>query len=309
MHQSRYLIRNYRSADFDQYVTLIGETEQVDRAGRCISPRVLSEQLKRPHFHPERDMFVAEREKCIVGFIALTHEPVTRRVLLDCLVHPAHRRKGLARQLLERATKRAGELKVALMHISARQDNALAQKVLSGLEFKVARRFLQMGRELDKVTLAKAHSSFEQRPLQAGEEEVLTRLQNRAFAGHWGYNPNTVKDTVYSLHVCGGSPSDVILVLDGEKPAGYCWTKLDCEPAPQKEDRKGYIFMLGVAPEHRGRGIGMLALTAGLAHLKRRGVRTVELTVDSENTAACRLYRSAGFSVRTTDLYYEKKIG
>jgi mycothiol synthase len=255
-------------------------------------------------------MFVAEREGNIVGFIALTHEPVIHRVLLDCLVHPAHRRKGLARQLLERAIKRASELNVDLMHISARQDNVLAQKVLSRLEFKVARRFLQMGRELDKVTLAaKAPGPFEQRPLQPCEEEVLTRLQNRAFAGHWGYNPNTVRDTVYSLNACGGSPSDVIMVLDGEIPAGYCWTKLDCESAPRGNDRKGYIFMLGVSPERRGKGIGMLALTAGLVHLKRRGVRTVELTVDSENTAACRLYRSAGFSVRATDLYYEKKIG
>ena len=66
--------------------------------------------------------------------------------------------------------------------------------------------------------------------------------------------------------------------------------------------------MFGVAPDHRGKGIGKMALQAGLAYLKNKGVQIVELTVDSENEAACALYHSAGFRTWTSSLYYEKTI-
>jgi mycothiol synthase len=308
MGRAAYHIRNYRDADFDQYVDLISETEKVGRSGRCISRKVLDEQMRRPRFHPGQDMFVAEQGGKIVGFISLTAEPVTQRVLVDWLIHPEHRLRGPAIQLLEHATRRARELKVKLMHISVNQDNNQAQTLLSKLDFRVVRCFLEMALELDRIVgKNKAKGDLSLRPMQPGEEEILTQLQNRAFAGQWGYNPNTVAEMDYSLRVCGGSAKDVVLVFYGEKPAGYCWTKLDCEPAPGSA-RKGYIFMIGADPAHRGKGIGRLALMAGLSQLKSEGVQTVELTVDSQNNVACRLYHSVGFRVLTSNLYYEKRL-
>ncbi|MBA7679601.1 Mycothiol acetyltransferase [subsurface metagenome] len=67
--------------------------------------------------------------------------------------------------------------------------------------------------------------------------------------------------------------------------------------------------MLGVDPDYRGRGTGKKVLLAGLAYLKSKGRRVIELTVDSENRAACALYRSAGFKLRTSSLWYEKVLG
>jgi len=66
--------------------------------------------------------------------------------------------------------------------------------------------------------------------------------------------------------------------------------------------------MLGVDPDYRGRGIGRIALLAGLSHLKNKGVQVVELTVDSENEVACALYHSVGFQTLTSSLWYEKII-
>ncbi len=303
-----YHIRNYRAADFDGYVQLVRETEKSDRAGRCTSRKALADQMKRPRFDPERDIFVAEAEGKIIGFIALTPETFTRRVLVECLVHPEHRRRGVAGRLLEQATRRATEMKAMLMHVSVDRDNRQARALLSGLGFRMARRFLEMKLELDgTVAAAETSGDLVIRLMRRGEEEMLTRLQNRAFTGTWGYNPNTIEDTAYWLRLCGGSPEDVVLVLAENTPAGYCWTRLDCDPAPPGH-RKGYVFMLGVDPAYRGRGIGRLALKAGLSHLKDKGVRTVELTVDSRNNAAHRLYLAAGFEVRTSSLYYEKKL-
>jgi ribosomal protein S18 acetylase RimI-like enzyme len=66
--------------------------------------------------------------------------------------------------------------------------------------------------------------------------------------------------------------------------------------------------MLGVDPDHRGRGIGKEVILAGLSYLKSKGLETVELTVDSENEAAHALYRFAGFQIRTRSLWYEKVL-
>ena len=49
-------------------------------------------------------------------------------------------------------------------------------------------------------------------------------------------------------------------------------------------------------------------LLAGLTHLKNKGVRVAGLFVDSENKAACAVYKSIGFKVQTSSLWYEKVI-
>jgi len=49
-------------------------------------------------------------------------------------------------------------------------------------------------------------------------------------------------------------------------------------------------------------------LLAGLARLKSKGLQVAELTVDSENKAACALYKSVGFKVQTSNFWYEKVI-
>ena len=66
--------------------------------------------------------------------------------------------------------------------------------------------------------------------------------------------------------------------------------------------------MFGVDPDYRSRGLGKKALLAGLSYLKSKGVRIVELNVDSENEVAYALYRSVGFKPWTISLWYEKTI-
>jgi len=67
--------------------------------------------------------------------------------------------------------------------------------------------------------------------------------------------------------------------------------------------------MLGVDPDYRSKGIGRELMMAGLARLRDRGLRVAELTVDSENRTARRLYESLGFEVRANTLWYEKAVG
>jgi mycothiol synthase len=205
--------------------------------------------------------------------------------------------------------RRARELGARVVHINVGEENVAAKALLSGLGFRFVRRFLTLRVRLSGAHLLdEEHATLPWRHLRRGEEDKLTQIQNRSFEGTWGYNPNTVEEIAFRLGLLNRSPEDVILVGEGDRAAGYCWTTVDPAARDSAGTRKGHIYMLGADPDYRGKGIGRQALLAGLAHLKSKGIDVVELTVDSQNRAACALYESVGFKLWSTSAWYEKAL-
>jgi ribosomal-protein-alanine N-acetyltransferase len=62
-------------------------------------------------------------------------------------------------------------------------------------------------------------------------------------------------------------------------------------------DHTGHVTTLGVAPEHRRRGIAQRMMERVEDGFRRRGVRMIRLEVRSINTGAQQLYRNLGFVV------------
>ena len=309
MNNFSYIIRNYRPADFDKYVRLNTEAEKLEPTERCLSPQIISENLHRPNHSPEQDLFLVETAGNIVGYMDITPNLNIGRVIFDCLIHPDHRRRGLASKLLGYAMHRAKELGAKVAHVNIPQDNAVAKIVLRKLGFRFVRRFLELRLDMSKVRWQDTDQpALQYRHLQHSEEGKLTEIQNRSFAGTWGYNPNTVEEISYQINSMNCSPEEVVLTCDEEKVVGYCWTRITCEAKAATGERKGQIRMLGVDPAYRSREIGKGVLLAGLAYIKSKGLQVAELTVDGRNKEACALYRSVGFKVRTSSLWYEKAI-
>ncbi len=308
MSNSPYTIRNYQPKDFDKYVLLNIEAEKLEPTGRCISPQVIAERLGRPNYAPEQDLFIVEIDGGIVGYIDVTSELRIGWVILDCWVHPEHRRKGLATKLLSYAINRAKELGVKVAHVNIVEDDVVAKSVLSKLGFECVRRFLELRLDIADVRWPDINqAALECRYLQRGEEDKLTQIQNRSFAGTWGYNPNTVEEITYRTNLSTCSPEDIVLICGDDKVIGYCWTGIACEGGAISK-RKGRIYMLGTDPDYRGRGVGKKVLLAGLARLKSKGLQVAELGTDCENKIARALYKSIGFKVRTSSFCYEKVI-
>ncbi len=304
-----YLIRNYRPSDLADYAHLKIAADKLRPGSGDYSLEDVKENLERPNYSPEQDLFVVETAGEIAGFIDITPELKIGCVVLDCLVLPDYRGQGLGRKLLECALRRARELKTKVARVNIGQDNTIARKVLSRLEFRVVRRFLELRRPLDEINPPEvAQNAFICRHLSPGEIDTLTWLQNRCFTGDWGYNPNTTEEIACYIKMSHGSPEDVILVYAADKPVGYCWTTINRVAEAARGKRKGCIYMLGTDPDYRGRGIGRIALLAGLDYLKRKGTRVAEITVDSENQAARALYDSTGFKRWSSSLWYEKAI-
>jgi len=87
---------------------------------------------------------------------------------------------------------------------------------------------------------------------------------------------------------------------------------ISCQVAPQQwEDcgtiqglvqtgQWGAIQNVGIAPEHRGRGLGRALVLKSLSGFQAVGVSRVYLDVTARNTAAVQLYRSLGFRLART---------
>ena len=129
--------------------------------------------------------------------------------------------------------------------------------------------------------------------------------KNRAYAGSWGYNPNTIEDIIYATGATIDARDGIYFALDKDIPIGYFWVKKEYI-APDR--CQGRIAMLGVAPDSRRKGIGQELVLAGLSCLKNMGLPVARLTVDGENLAANALYRSIGFREIDASLWYEKAL-
>ena len=304
-----YVIRNYQPADFNNYVLLYQEAEKLEPSGRPISPQAITERLARPNYSPEQELFVIIMAGSIIGYMDISPELSIGRVILGGWLHSEHRRRGLATRLLDDAMHRARELGAKVVHVNIQEDNTVARTVLSKLGFKCVRRFLEFKLDMAKPGWQEANQAAQEcSHLRYGEEEKLTQIQNCCFAGTWGYNPNTVATITYRTHLSHFSPEDVILTYEGDKLVGYCWTEITRVKEAATGEQEGRIYMLGVDPDYRGKGIGRRLLLTGLAHLRSKGLRMVGVTVDSDNQTACALYQSVGFEFHKGSLWYEKAV-
>ena len=304
-----YIIRNYHTQDFDKLVQMTVEVRDLEQTECLISPLDLIESVSQLNHSFENNLFVAESTGEMVGYADVRPELNIGRVVFKWLIQPKHREGSLSAMLLDRAIARTRELGIMSIHANILQDSPMAKQLLTTMGFTFIRRFLELRLDLSKTLLPDISKICPPcRPLRPGEEERLTQLQNRSFTGSWGYNANTVEGIAYRLHLPNSSPEDIILGLDSNKPIGYCWTRVNFWKNKNAGEGSGRIYMLGVDPDYRGRGLGRQLLLAGLSYLKSKGLRVVELTVDSENKGACVLYKSVGFDLWTSSLWYEKRL-
>ena len=309
MPQNLFIIRNYRPDDFDNFVKLHRETEAHDRSGRYTSKQRLAEDLGHPRFQPENNLWVAERDGQLLGYVGVFLEPGIGRALLDGLVHPQQRKKGIATDLFARAIAHARRSGLKTAQICIAQTNPAAKNLMKRLELQFIRRFIGMEIDLAASSLpAITQVSYTIRHLQPGEAHLLTDIQNRSFADAWGFNPNTTEEIAYRINLSSCAPEDILMACLQDRPIGYCWTRRFVEKHGSSKSAKGEIHMLGVDPDFRKQGVGRNVLLAGLSHLKDNSIPVIELTTDSEDPAALRLYESIGFKKMMVSEWYNKKL-
>ncbi len=269
------------------------------------SPDNLSVWLGQPTIEPERDVFIALDGESPVGYLIANLEPPLKRVVLEGVVHPNHLRRGAGTQLVQAATDRAKSLDYEIIQMAVPYAATNARRLAKHCDFRFIRKFWEMKlADPTSVPTPNLYEGFQLRHFREGDEERLQFIQNLSFSKHWGYNPNRLEDIHYKVRMGLFSFDDILLVLDGENTIGFNWTRLE----RGEQCTQGWIGMMGAHPEYRGKGLGTSIMRAGVQYLRTSGASSIDLTVDSLNPSAHRIYRAGGFERQAVTVWYERVL-
>ncbi len=217
----------------------------------------------------------------------------------ELVVHPAHRRAGLGRRIVESLLERTAG---AELRVWAHGQLPGAVALAARLGFRNARELWQMERGLqDPLPAPEPADGVRLRSFVEGVDEAeFLRVNNAAFAWH----PEQGGWTLADVRLREGEPwfdaAGFVLAVDPQdRMLGFHWTKVHAGEEPV-----GEVYVVGVDPGARGMRLGTALTVAGLRYLQERGLRRVILYVEADNDPAVRLYRELGFTLRQTDVSY-----
>jgi len=197
------------------------------------------------------------------------------------------------RELLAAVADRCHALEPGPLHWWQEAAGPASAAVAGALGLQPDRQVLQLRRALPAEPTDLVTRAF--RP--GDDEQAWLVCNNAAFAWHedqGGWDRSRLDATT---HEPWFDPRGLRIHEIGDVMAGFCWTKEHHETEPAL----GEIFVIGVHPDFRGRGLGRALTLAGLGHLSRRGLRVGMLYVEHDNEPALSLYRSLGFTEHHRD--------
>lgn len=269
---------------------------------------------------PERDLededwLVIAPDGQIVAFMELyEYEPYTH-FEFDLHVHPNVVRMGIEQTLfgiiearVRRELHRAPKGERVALHTFAPNTATESQRLLDEHGFDHIRDGLEMLIDLDDVPEPRWPEGITVRSLVRGQDErAVWETAEAAWVDHWGYAPMSFEEFCYYRiqAVDNFDPTIWHLALDGDDVAGVALCRADREGY----NNTGWVSLLGVRREYRGRGIGLALLQHVFADFQRRGYDHVGLGVDASSlTGADRLYRRAGMREIKREFIYEKVL-
>jgi mycothiol synthase len=227
------------------------------------------------------------------------------------VVHPAHRGRGLGSALLDRIEARAPALlppdvREPKLRNAINAGDEAAAGMLRARGLRPVRHFWHMRIDLpapadhegpapapdarSPVTVTALRSTAELRAVHA--------VVDTAFEDHWGHESQPFDAWVEDF--ASGSSYDPDLwrlAWRGERLVGALTASILAD--------RGWVNLLGVERESRGRGVAALLLRDAFAGFASRGVASVYLAVDAQNpTGATALYERVGMrTVKRWDLW------
>lgn len=239
-------------------------------------------------------------ERALVGYAQCrsggSDEPPSAELVVD----PDHRRGGVGSALLAALPE-----DVRLWdHSGGASAPAFARD--RGLEPVRSLHFmgrpLQAGPDWGQAVLPEGHVVRRFEP--GRDEREWLAVNAAAFAHHPEQGSLTLADLEQRMAQAWFDPDGFILVVPEDDPAriaAFHWTKVD-----PPSGRTGEVYVVGVAPDRQGLGLGRAVTILGLDHLRDEGLDDVVLYVDEDNVAAMRTYTTLSFTDRAVHRQYAR---
>ncbi|CAM2924412.1 mycothiol synthase [Prescottella defluvii] len=244
----------------------------------------------------------------VVGYAQLEPGHGEHPAMAEVVVDPAARGAGIGGRLVAEALAAGG----SGTRVWAHGNLPSAASVAHRLGLVGVRELLQLRRPLatpelpdvvvpDGVTL---------RTYRGPEDDAeLLRVNAAAFAWHPEQGGWTQRDVDERRAEPWFDPAGLFLAFpsgddagDPDRLLGFHWTKVH---APENgSPALGEVYVVGIDPDAQGRGLGRVLTLAGLRYLRDRGLETVLLYVEGDNTAALHTYERLGFERFHVDVAY-----
>lgn len=287
--------RQLQPAEIAELQLLVMRCEQYEPLRMRIVWHVLREHIGSMSWD-----FLYYENGALVGYLTLDGSGVEVCELFG-LVHPAHRRKGIFRELLLAALAECRAHGVRQLVLLCEQTSASGQAFMRG----IGAGYLFSEHEMTLVNF-QPRSLFDERLILAlatiEDLDALVSVQAASFDNP----PDTVRRRVMSML---REPSrQYFLATFGEESLG-CREPVASLCLEYRGDETG-IYSFGVLPDYRGRGYGRQILEEIILMIRRdaqaRGESNprVMLDVRTDNLPAVSLYHSCGFQIRATYDYY-----
>jgi mycothiol synthase len=234
----------------------------------------------------------------------------------EIVVHPAYRRQGLGRRLLQATLAETPDGRLRLW---AHGGHPAAAALADAEGFRLSRSLWQMRRSLYAALPSPVlPDGVELRTFEPGrDDEEWVRVNAAAFRGHPEQGNWTVDDLHRRIREPWFDPAGFFLAERDGRLVGFHWTKVHGGDGPHHPDGPhaheghghepiGEVYVVGVDPGERGTGLGRALTLTGLRHLRHLGLPDAMLYVDADNTSAIGLYTSLGFTRWETDVMFSR---
>jgi ribosomal-protein-alanine N-acetyltransferase len=147
--------------------------------------------------------------------------------------------------------------------------------------------------EEPEIIVPAAACEYEIRPLTDKHQKEVMRLNLRCFKNGENYTKHT-----FTYLLSDPNTLSYRVITETGEMVGFIFLMMN-------ENGAGHLTTIGIAPEHRRRGLAQKLLTHAEKALKERDINTIMLEVRVSNVGAQSLYRKFGYSTvqRVTNYY------
>lgn len=242
----------------------------------------------------------------VVGYAGIEPAHGDHPAMVEAAVRPDHRGRGVGRALVTAALERGGPG----TRIWAHGDLPAARAVAARLGLRPARELLQLRRRLDEPPLPEV-------PVRDGvtlrtyagpsDDADLLRVNAAAFDWHPEQGSWTQREIDERVAEPWFDPAGLFVAVDSDtgEMLGFHWTKVHAATdGDDGEPAIGEVYVVAIAPTAQGRGLGRLLTVAGLRYLRDRGLGSVLLYTEADNTSALHTYDRLAFERFHVDVAY-----
>jgi len=301
--------RRFAWHDIEGIARLHRAAEQIDHAGRNGEAISLAQRWRRPDCDPEQGCLVADAEGQVVGYALRSAVPGTTQCILDGVVHPAWRRRGIGRSLLQRALERARRAGAGSADVRVRSDEPGAEAFCHVVGLTLARTWLRMWLQPLRPPGFGFPTGYGWRTFRPHADEALyAQVVNETMAGHWGTGPIAAERVAQMAAQPDFEPGNHLFALYGREVAGVCSARWVRRTVAGRDLVVAHLGPIGVLEVHRGCGVGRALVALSLWRCRRERIQAAELDVDEANAPAIHVYRDCGLEPLFRILWYRREL-